>query len=64
MLRYVIVLELAVMAVAIFCASVIRAAAIDKMTTVEAVSACRTELSKNAKYMDVRACVIRKKQGK
>jgi hypothetical protein len=61
MLRYVIVLEVAVMG--IFSAPVVQAAPSDKMTTVEAINACRAELGKDAKYLKVRTCVIKKKKG-
>ena len=30
---------------------------------VQAINTCRAELGKHAKYMDVRACVLRKMKG-
>jgi hypothetical protein len=34
-----------------------------KITTVQAVKACRAELGKHAKFLAVRKCVIQKKNG-
>ena len=61
MCRYSIVLGVAVMGM--LAAPLAQAAASDAMTTVEAVKACRAELGRDAKYLKVRACVIKKKKG-
>lgn len=60
MLRYVIFIPMAVMTIQTFSAAVIQAA---PSARVQAINACRAELGKHAKYMDVRACVIRKMKG-
>ncbi len=62
-LLYVIVPAAAATALVTFSVPAVRADPGDKMTTVQAVEACRAELGKHAKYMDVRACVVRKKKG-
>jgi hypothetical protein len=63
MLRYVIILGVVGMAVGTFSAPVVQAAPGAKMSTVQAIDACRAELGKHAKYLDVRACVVRKMKG-
>jgi len=60
MLRIVLVV---MMTAGTLSGSVVWAASGDKMSTVEAVNTCRAELGKDAKYLKVRACVIRKKKG-
>jgi len=43
-----------------FCCSAAQAASSAK---IQAINACRAELGRHAKYMDVRACVLRKIKG-
>ncbi len=60
MLRYAILpilLAVAVMAVETFLVAAIQAA---PSTKIEAIKDCRTELGEHAKYLEVRACVLRK----
>jgi hypothetical protein len=59
MLRYAILLGVAVMAVEAFSVA-IQAAPSAK---IQAINGCRAELGKHAKYLDVRACVLRKMKG-
>jgi hypothetical protein len=63
MLRIAIVIAVAATTFAGCLAPVARAQSGSQMTTVQAVEACRAELGKHAKYMDVRACVVKKKKG-
>jgi len=63
MLRYAIlpiILAVAVMAVETFSVAAIQAAPSTKM---RAISGCGAELGKHAKYVDARACVLRKMKG-
>ena len=60
MLRYVILpilLAVAVMAVETFSVAAIQAA---PSTKIEVIKDCRAELGEHAKYLEVRACVLRK----
>jgi len=57
MLRCAIVPGLAVMAALAFSIAAIQAG---PSTKIQAINGCRAELGKHAKYMDVRACVLRK----
>ena len=62
MLRYAILpilLGVAVMAVGAFSVAIQAAPS----TKIEAINGCRAELGKHAKYLDVRACVLRKMKG-
>jgi hypothetical protein len=59
MLRYVIVLQVTVLAT-VAAAPVAQPATSHKMSTVDAIKACRAELGKHGKYLQVRKCVIRK----
>ncbi len=64
MLRYAILpilLAVAVMAVETFSVAAIQAA---PSTKIEAIKDCRAELGEHAKYLDVRACVLRKMKGR
>ena len=63
MLRYAIVLQVAVVATAAFSAPATHQAAGHKMSTIDAINACRAELGKNAKYLIVRKCVPQKTKG-
>jgi hypothetical protein len=60
MLRYVIVLQVTVLATVAASAPVAQPATGHKMSTVDAIKACRAELGKHGKYLQVRKCVIRK----
>jgi hypothetical protein len=60
MLRYAIVLQVAVVATAAFAAPVAQPVTTHKMSTVDAIKACRAELGKHGKYLQVRRCVIHK----
>jgi hypothetical protein len=60
MLRCAILAGLAVMAVLTFSIAEIQAG---PSARVQAINTCRAELGKHAKYMDVRACVLRKMKG-
>ena len=60
MLRYVIVLQVTVLATVAASAPVAQPATNHKMSTVDAIKACRAELGKHGKYLQVRKCVIRK----
>jgi hypothetical protein len=60
MLRYVIVLATAAMTMGIISIHGVEAAG---MSQIDAINACRAELGKQAKYLDVRKCVIRKMKG-
>jgi hypothetical protein len=61
MLRYVIVLQVAVAATAAISAPVAHPAASHKMSTADAINACRAELGKQGKYLQVKNCVSQKK---
>jgi hypothetical protein len=61
MLRYAIILQAAVVATAAFSAPVIQPAASHKMSTADAINACRAELGKYGKYLQVKRCVAQKK---
>lgn len=62
MLRYAIVLEVALVMTA-FSVPVVQAAPSDQMPTVQAINVCRAELGGNANYLAVRKCAIQKKGG-
>jgi hypothetical protein len=53
-------LSVAVMVVGTICPPAVQA---DPSAKIQAINACRAELGKNAKYLDVRACVNRKMKG-
>jgi hypothetical protein len=57
MLGYAILLGAAVIAVETFSVAAIQAG---PSTKIQAIKDCRAELGEHAKYMDVRACVLRK----
>jgi hypothetical protein len=59
-LRCAILPGLAVMAALTFSIAAIQAS---PSTKVQAINDCRVELGKQAKYGDVRACVLRKMKG-
>jgi hypothetical protein len=61
MLRYAIVLQVAVVATAAFSAPGTHPAAGHKMSTVDAIKACRAELGKRGKYLQVKKCVTQKR---
>ena len=61
MLRYAIVLQVAVVATAAFSAPVVQPATSIKMSTADAINACRAELGKHGKYLQVKRCVAQKK---
>jgi hypothetical protein len=61
MLGYAILLVFAVIAMETFSVAAIQAA---PSARVQAINACRAELGKEAKYRDVRACVLRKMKGR
>ena len=61
MLRYAIVLQVAVVATAAFSAPVAQPVAGHKMSTADAINACRAELGKHGKYLQVKKCVAQKK---
>ena len=61
MLRYAIVLQLTVMATPAFSAPVTQSTTDHKMSTVEAIKACRAALGKHGKYLQVRKCVMQKR---
>ena len=60
MLRYAIVLQAAVAATAAFAAPIVRPATSHKMSTTDAINACRAELGKHGKYLQVKRCVAQK----
>jgi hypothetical protein len=61
MLRYAIALQVTVIATSAFPAPVAQPATTShKMSTVEAINACRVELGKHGKYCQVRKCVMQK----
>ena len=60
MLRYAIVLQVAVVATAAFSAPVVQPATSHKMSTTDAINACRAELGKHGKYLQVKRCVAQK----
>ena len=60
MLRYVVVLQMTVLTTVVASAPVAQPATSHKMSTVDAIKACRAELGKHGKYLQVRKCVIRK----
>jgi hypothetical protein len=62
MLRYVIVPALAAAVIATFSTHGVVAEAAG-MSQIQAITACRTELGKHAKFLQVRKCVIRKMKG-
>jgi hypothetical protein len=61
MLRYAIVLQVVVAATAAFAAPATHPAAGHKMSTIDAINACRAELGKHGKYLQVRKCVAEKR---
>jgi hypothetical protein len=61
MLRYAIVLHVAVVATAAFSAPATHPAAGHKMSTIDAINACRAELGKHGKYLQVKKCVTQKR---
>jgi hypothetical protein len=60
MLKYVIVLQVTILATVAASAPVAQPATGHKMSTVDAIKACRAELGKHGNYLQVRKCVIRK----
>jgi hypothetical protein len=60
-IRYAIVLQLIVMATPAFSAPVTHSTTNHKMSTVEAINACRAALGRHGKYLQVRKCVIQKR---
>lgn len=60
MLKYVTIMSFALMMVGTISALAEQPAPSAK---IQAINACRAELGKNAKYLDVRACVVRKMKG-
>jgi hypothetical protein len=63
MLRYAIVLQVALSLVATvaFPAPAAQSATSHKMSTADAINACRAELGKHGKYLQVKKCVTGKK---
>ena len=61
MLRYAIVLQLAVMATPAFSAPATQSTTDHQMSTVEAIKACQAALGKHGKYLQVRKCVMQKR---
>ena len=61
MLRYAIVLQVTVAATTAFAAPAIHPATGHKMSTVDAISACRAELGKHGEYLQVKKCVAQKR---
>ena len=62
MFKYAIVLQVAVVATAASSAPLAQPTTSHKMSTVDAINACRAELGKHEKYLQVRKCVIGKKK--
>jgi hypothetical protein len=60
MFKYAIVLQVAVVATAASSAPLAQPTTSHKMSTVDAINACRAELGKHGKYLQVRKCVIGK----
>jgi hypothetical protein len=61
MLRYAIVLSAVMVTTAAFSAPVAHPATSNQMSTADAINACRAELGKHAKYLQVKKCVAEKK---
>jgi hypothetical protein len=61
MLRYAIVLRVAVAVTGAFSTHVAWAAHSDKLSTIQAIKACRAELGQKGKYLQVRRCVTQKR---
>jgi hypothetical protein len=61
MLRYAIVLSVVMVTTAAFSAPVAHPATSNQMSTTDAINACRAELGKHAKYLQVKKCVTEKK---
>ena len=61
MLRYAIVLQVALVATAASSAPDTQPTTIDKMSTVDAIKACRAELGRHGRYSQVRKCVSQKR---
>jgi hypothetical protein len=61
MLRYAIVLSVVMVTTAAFPAPVVHPATSNQMSTADAINACRAELGKHAKYLQVKKCVTEKK---
>jgi hypothetical protein len=61
MLRYAIVLQAALVVTAASSAPDTQPTAIDKMSTVDAIKACRAELGRHGRYSQVRKCVSQKR---
>ena len=60
MLRFAIVLSVVMVTTAAFSAPVASPAASNQMSTADAINACRAELGKHAKYLQVKKCVTEK----
>ena len=61
MLRYAILLQVAAALTVAFSTHVVRAAPSDKLSTIQAIKACRAELGQKGKYLQVRKCVTKKR---
>lgn len=61
MLRYAIVLQVALVATAASSAPDTQPTTIEKMSTVDAIKACRAELGRHGRYSQVRKCVSQKR---
>jgi hypothetical protein len=61
MLRYAIVLQVALVVTAASSAADTQPTAIDKMSTVHAIKACRAEVGRHGRYSPVRKCVSQKR---
>lgn len=61
MLRYAIVLQMAVVATAASSAPVTHHPAGHKLSTIDAINACRAELGKHGKYLQVKKCVAQRR---
>jgi hypothetical protein len=61
MLRYAIVLQVALVATAASSAPDTQPTTIEKMSTVDAFKACRAELGRHGRYSQVRKCVSQKR---
>jgi hypothetical protein len=60
MLKYAIVLQVALFATAAFSAPAAHTPTGSSMSTADAINACRAELGKHAKYLHVKRCVTQK----
>jgi hypothetical protein len=61
MLKYAIVLSVVIVTTAAFSAPVVPPATSNQMSTADAINACRAELGKHGKYLQVKKCVTEKK---